>query len=104
MEINDAEISNTSKLTSKVRGDSPLTTPKLDKTPITKDVGSSAGSVELTSLSKLSNVLSTIETQAGGAPVDAKRVDEIKGAIEAGTFRVNTDIVAKKLIEAAAEA
>ena len=48
---------------------------------------------------KISDATRALKTDSSEAPFDAKRVDEIKAAISAGTFKVNADAVAGKLLE-----
>jgi negative regulator of flagellin synthesis FlgM len=56
------------------------------------------------SLSALSGQLHDMETQlAQGSGFDAARVDSIKEAIRAGTFKVNPEKVADKLIDSVRE-
>jgi len=48
---------------------------------------------------RISETTRALKTDSTEAPFDAKRVDEIKAAISAGTFKVNADAVAGKLLE-----
>jgi len=41
----------------------------------------------------------SLHTDGSEAPFDSKRVDAIKAAISSGTFKVNADAVASKLID-----
>jgi negative regulator of flagellin synthesis FlgM len=62
--------------------------------------GSPADSV---SISDASRALSSTGTSSTEAPFDAKRVDEIKAAISAGSFKVNPEAIAGKIIDSATQ-
>jgi negative regulator of flagellin synthesis FlgM len=54
---------------------------------------------------KLSSGLDTLKADLGGDEgFDAKRVDQLKAAIDNGTFKVNAEVVADKLISGNLEA
>jgi negative regulator of flagellin synthesis FlgM len=55
------------------------------------------------SISDTSRALSTSGASGVEAPFDAKRVDEIKAAISAGTFKVNPEAIADKVISSASQ-
>lgn len=52
---------------------------------------------------KISEATRALKTDSTEAPFDAKRVDEIKAAISAGTFKVNADAVAGKLLDSVSQ-
>jgi len=61
--------------------------------------GSSASSPSTVRLSDLSARLTGADaTVSAGAPFDVRKVEEIKAAITDGKFKVNTSVVADKLI------
>jgi negative regulator of flagellin synthesis FlgM len=58
-----------------------------------------AGSGSSVKLSPLSSQLREIEAGMDKSAVDSKRVAEIKKAIDAGTFQVNSGVVADRLLD-----
>jgi negative regulator of flagellin synthesis FlgM len=58
------------------------------------------GSVKI---SEASRSLQTAGTSNAEAPFDAKKVEAIKAAISAGTFKVNPEAVAGKVIDSATQ-
>jgi negative regulator of flagellin synthesis FlgM len=72
-----------------------------DKTPVTSQ-SKSRGQVELSSLS---TQLQGIEASLGTSqPVDSARVADVKKAIAEGSFEMNADVIADRLIDATREA
>lgn len=60
------------------------------------DGAAAAGDV---SLSELSRKLSAMEAGGGAGAVDSTRVAAIKAAIRNGEFKVNTEVVADRLLQ-----
>jgi negative regulator of flagellin synthesis FlgM len=77
-------------------------TGKPDSASAIRSAGTSP-SVDSVSISDTSRALSTSGTAGTEAPFDAKRVSEIKAAISAGTFKVNPEAVADKVISSASQ-
>lgn len=66
----------------------------------------SGGPVEAIGSVKISEATRSLQSAGVGetdAPFDAKRVEEIKAAISAGTFKVNADAVAGKLLDSVSQ-
>lgn len=62
------------------------------------------GSEAKVTLSDLAGQLHRIEAEMGAAaPFDAARVEEIKAAIREGRFKVNSEVVADRLIQSLRE-
>ena len=88
------KISN--DVTSAVRQNEPATT---NKTASSATVAPATRPAASSSSVKISDATRALKTDSTEAPFDAKRVDEIKAAISAGTFKVNADAVAGKLLD-----
>lgn len=58
-----------------------------------------AAAVDSVKISDAGRALQTSSVGNAEAPFDAQRVDAIKAAISAGTFKVNPDAVAGKLLD-----
>ena len=67
-----------------------------EKKQVEQQPASSGSSVKL---SPLSSQLRQIEAGMDKSAVDAKRVAEIKASIDAGTFKVDSGVVADRLLE-----
>ena len=65
----------------------------------TTPAASASAESEKIDLSPLSAQLNSLETDLkGGAAFDAKRVAEIKQSVEAGTYKINPEVIADRLI------
>jgi negative regulator of flagellin synthesis FlgM len=68
-----------------------------------KPPAAAASSVEASAQVQLSPAASTLGSQPSEAVVDVAKVERIKQAIAAGTFKVNPEQIANKLVESATE-
>jgi len=64
--------------------------------------GEPVGETEKVQLSDLASKMAQLESRFGGE-FDAKKVDEVRAAIAAGTFKVNPEAVADKLLASVGE-
>lgn len=91
-DVNRALVSTDTAPTSKASGGAAATK--------TTNATPAIGSVKI---SEASRSLQTAGTSHAEAPFDAKRVSAIKDAIQAGTFKVNPEAVADKVLNSASE-
>ncbi len=72
---------------------------KENKNSSTADSGNTSNSVDRVSLTGEARQLQELETRLASEPVvDTQRVQTIRGAIENGTFTINPDRIAEKLM------
>ena len=85
-------------VTSALRAAESATQAKPSATAAAKSTGT-VNAVGSVNISEATRSLQSISGSDSDRPFDAKRVDEIKAAISAGTFKVNADAVAGKLLD-----
>ncbi|MDZ4200598.1 MAG: flagellar biosynthesis anti-sigma factor FlgM [Gallionella sp.] len=91
------KIDNSSKLPSGINADSSAGAGKGKPVPSAPQQPSSGTSV---SLGSTAAQLSSLERgMAESSPVDSGKVEQIKQAISEGRFKVNTEVVAERLLE-----